>query len=64
MDAIVRAKQVGGSILVTVPKQIVDEERIQAGELIRIDVERLKKDWFGSLRKLKPFRREEELDTE
>ncbi|MDE1855974.1 MAG: AbrB/MazE/SpoVT family DNA-binding domain-containing protein [Candidatus Micrarchaeota archaeon] len=61
-ETVVRARKLGGSLVVRIPKEIVDEERIVAGEAVRIKVEKLRKDWFGAFKGLKPFRKGEELD--
>jgi antitoxin component of MazEF toxin-antitoxin module len=63
METLVKAKQVGGSLMVTIPKGLVEEEGIRPGDLLRVDVEKARKDWFGAFKGLKPMTREEELDT-
>ena len=63
MDAIVRTRAIGGSLSVTIPKEIVREESLKPGEAVKIKVEKLKKDWFGCLRGLKPFTEDDELMT-
>ena len=61
MEATVRARSLGGSLAVTIPKEVVREEAITEGELILINVRKLKKDWFGNFAGLKPFTKEDEL---
>jgi antitoxin component of MazEF toxin-antitoxin module len=61
MEATVRARSLGGSLAVTIPKEVVREEAIVAGELIIIDVRKQKKDWFGSFAGLRSFTKEDEL---
>jgi len=63
MKAVVRAKKIGGSIMVRVPKEIVQEEAIREGTLLEIDVSRPKKDFFGALKGIGSFTKEDELDT-
>ncbi len=53
MKAFVKAKKIGGSIMVRVPKEIVEEESIKEGTLVQIDVTRPRKDFFGALKGLK-----------
>ena len=43
MKALTRAKTIGGSLVVTIPKAIVKEEGIQEGELVETEVEKVKK---------------------
>ena len=62
MKAIVKAKKIGGSIMVRVPKEIVEEESITEGALIQIDVTRPKRDFFGAFKGLK-MGKNDELNT-
>jgi antitoxin component of MazEF toxin-antitoxin module len=62
MKAFVKAKRIGGSIMVRVPKEIVDAQSINEGTLVEIDVNRPRRDFFGALKGLK-MRKEDELDT-
>jgi antitoxin component of MazEF toxin-antitoxin module len=60
---LVRTRKIGGSIVVTIPKELVDQEGIGAGELVELEVQKARRDWFGAFPKLKPFSRDEELDS-
>jgi hypothetical protein len=59
-ETIQRAKKIGGSLMVRIPKDIVAMENIQPGEAVRVDFEKLRKDWFGAFPGLKPFKKEED----
>ncbi|MBI4257837.1 MAG: AbrB/MazE/SpoVT family DNA-binding domain-containing protein [Thaumarchaeota archaeon] len=61
--AIVKTRKIGGSIVVRIPKDLVEQEDIREGEIVELEVRKARKDWFGAFPKLKPFSREEELDT-
>lgn len=50
--------------MVTIPKEIVETESIQEGEIIKIKVEKIKKSGFGILRGIGKFSKEDELNTE
>ena len=63
MKGIVRTRKIGGSLMVTIPKEIVKEEGIQEDEAIEIQVSRVKKDFFGALKGIRKLTREDELDT-
>jgi len=58
MKAITTAKKIGGSIMVTIPKEIVKEENIQEGELISIEVGKVRKSFFGALKGMAPYKKE------
>lgn len=60
METIQRAKKIGGSLMVRIPKDIVDAENILPGEDLVIGVRKVRKDWFGAFPGLKPFKKEED----
>ena len=49
--------------MVTIPKEIVREEGLREGEAVKILVEKVKKDYFGILKGMRPFSKEDEIDT-
>lgn len=57
-ETIQRAKRIGGSLMIRIPKDIVDIEHIQQGEAIQVDIKKLRKDWFGACKELKPYIKE------
>ncbi len=62
--ALVRSRKVGGSIVVSIPKEVAEHEGIQEGELLEIDVRKVKKDWFGAFKGIGPFTNKDELSTD
>ena len=60
---VVKTRKVGGSIVVRIPKDVVEQEDIREGEPVELQVRKVRKDWFGAFPQLKPFSREEELDS-
>ena len=63
ISAVTRARKVGGSIVVTIPKEVVKEESIREGEPLVLHVEKIKKSGFGMLKGIGPFTKEDELDA-
>ncbi len=61
--ALAKAHRVGGSIMVRIPKEVVEQEDIKEGELLEVEVHKAKKDWFGATPEIPPFTREDELDV-
>lgn len=64
MKILSRTRAIGGSLIVTIPREVVKEESLQEGELVEIEVRKPKKDFFGALKGIGPFTKEDELDTE
>ena len=63
MKAIARTRALGGSIIVTVPKELVREEGLKPGELIQLEVAKVRKSFFGAARGIGHFTKEDELDS-
>ena len=55
MQSLTRTRSIGGSLVVTIPKEIVREESLKEGELVKMEIEKVKKDGFGMFKDLKPF---------
>lgn len=47
--------------MVTLPKELVESEKIKEGEVIEISVKKLRKNGFGILKGVGPFTAEDEL---
>ena len=56
-----KTRKVGGSLVVTLPKELVESKRIKEGEIIEITVKKVKKDGFGILKGLTPCTAKDEL---
>lgn len=61
--AVIRAKRIGGSIMVRIPKEVVDQEDIREGEMLEVDFRKARKSAFGLTPGIGPFTHEDELDT-
>ena len=61
METLAKARAIGGSLVVTIPKEIVKDESITEGEMLKIEVRKIKKDWFGTLAGMSAFTKEDEL---
>ena len=63
MESLTRTRKIGGSLVVTIPKEIVKEEGLREGEVVKIDVERPKRSGFGMFPQLGRFSEKDRLDT-
>jgi antitoxin component of MazEF toxin-antitoxin module len=62
-ECLAKTRKVGGSLVVTLPKELVETEKIKEGEIIKIKVKKLRKNGFGLLKGVGPFTAEDELKT-
>jgi hypothetical protein len=60
-QCLAKTRKVGGSIVVTLPKELVENKKIKEGEIIEISVKKVRKDGFGILKGVGPFTAEDEL---
>ena len=49
-----RVRKVGGSLIVTIPREVVEEEGVKPGELVNIEIRKTKKSFFGAARESDP----------
>lgn len=61
MKGVGRARVIGGSVVITIPRGIVEEEGIRPGELLEIQVEKVKKNFFGAAEGIGSFTKEDEM---
>jgi hypothetical protein len=58
-----KTRKVGGSIVVTLPKELVETQKIKENEYVEITVKKCRKDGFGIFKGMAPFTFEDELKT-
>jgi bifunctional DNA-binding transcriptional regulator/antitoxin component of YhaV-PrlF toxin-antitoxin module len=61
--SVTKTRKVGGSLVVTIPKKLVESKKIREGEIVEIAINRIRKDGFGVLKGMKPFMEEDALNT-
>jgi hypothetical protein len=61
VKALAKARKVGGSIVVTLPKELVQTMKIRGGELVEITVKKCRVNGFGALKGIGPFMVDDEL---
>lgn len=59
--SLAKTRRVGGSLVVTLPKELVECKKIREGEIIEITVKKVRKGGFGAFKGLAPFTAEDEL---
>lgn len=59
--ALSRVRRVGGSLVVTIPREVAEEEGVKPGELVNIEIHKTRKSFFGAARGIGPFTREDEM---
>ena len=59
MEAITRTRVIGGSLVVTIPRELVKEENLIEGELVEIKVKKKRRNFFGVLKGIGKFTRED-----
>ena len=59
MKALTKTRAIGGSLVVTIPKEIVKDEMLIEGEVVEVEVKKRKKDYFGALKGIGKFTEED-----
>ncbi|HZY93736.1 MAG TPA: AbrB/MazE/SpoVT family DNA-binding domain-containing protein [Candidatus Bathyarchaeia archaeon] len=52
--AVGRVRKVGGSLVVTIPKELVEEEGLRPGERVNLEIRKVNKSYFGIARGVGP----------
>jgi len=61
--SLAKTRKVGGSLVVTLPKELVESKKIKEGEIVEITVKKVRKNGFGVFKGMSPFTVEDELTT-
>ena len=56
-----KTRKVGGSIVITLPKELVQTQKIRENEFVEVTVKKCRKNGFGVLRGMARFAVEDEL---
>ncbi len=62
VEILQRAKRVGGSIMIRLPKDSAALESITDGDLVRLTIHKARRDLFGTLPKVGRFNQEDKFD--
>lgn len=61
MEVLTKLRKVGGSVMARIPKEILEEESLHAGEIVKLEVKKVKISGFGSLKGMRSFTKEDEF---
>lgn len=61
MKSITKTRAVGGSLIITIPSEIVKSEMLRENELVELELKKVKKNFFGALKGIGSFTEEDEL---
>ncbi len=61
MKFVACARAIGGSLVITVPRQAVKQECLRSGELVEMEVRKFKPSFFGALKGIGSFSHGDEM---
>jgi len=61
LKTLARTRRIGGSLVVTIPIELVKEEQIEENELIEISVKKPRKSYFGALKGIGSFTKKDRM---
>jgi len=62
MKSLTRTRAIGGSLVVTIPSEIVKEKALRENELVEVEVTKPRKDFFGALKGIGKFTEDDRLE--
>ncbi len=63
VGCLAKTRKVGGSIVVTLPSELVKTQKIKENQYVEIVVKKCRKSGFGAFKKMTSFTAEDELKT-
>ncbi len=60
MESITKLRKVGGSLVATVPRKLIELEGLMVGQSVVIKIEKLKKSFLGAAKGIGSFTKEDE----
>ncbi|MBI2573743.1 AbrB/MazE/SpoVT family DNA-binding domain-containing protein [Candidatus Woesearchaeota archaeon] len=61
METISKTRKIGGSLMVTIPREIVEEEGLVENQTVKIEIRKLAKSGFGLCKGMGSFSKESKL---
>lgn len=58
-----KTRKVGGSLVVTIPKELVELEGLKKDQFVELSIKKIKKSYKGILKCKEPFKKEDKLDV-
>ena len=62
LKSLSRIRVIGGSLVVTIPREIVKEQSLKEGELVELEIGKVKIDGFGTLKGIGKFTRKDRIE--
>ena len=62
-NVIQHARKVGGSLMVSIPREIAELEQIAEGDFLEINFHKVMEDWFGAAKAIPSLQKEDKLDA-
>jgi len=62
MTIITKTRAIGGSLVVTIPADIVNLQQLNENEFVEIEVRKHKRDYFGALKGIGKFTRKDRME--
>ena len=59
MESVTKLRKVGGSIVATVPKKIIDLEGLMPGQAVTIEIKKIRKSFLGAAKGIGSFTKED-----
>jgi antitoxin component of MazEF toxin-antitoxin module len=61
VGCLAKTRKVGGSIVVTLPKELVETQNIKENQCVEITVKKCRKNGFGMFKSMSQFTEEDEM---
>lgn len=63
MEVLAKLRKVGGSVMARIPKEVLEQESLRPGEIVKLEVKKVKKSGLGIFKGMRSFTAQDEFDT-
>ncbi len=64
MECITKLRKVGGSLMATIPKEVVEAEKLTDGMAVELVIKKKKKSYLGVSKGIGPWKKEYDIEME
>ena len=55
MEVLTKLRKVGGSMMARIPKEILEQESLHEGDIVKLEIKKTKISGFGIFKGMRPF---------
>ncbi len=62
MEVLTKLRKVGGSVMARIPKEVLEQESLHEGDIVKLEIKKTKISGFGIFKGMRSFTKEDEFE--